>query len=140
MPRLNAKIILQEEMVEERQNIIDISTVSLETIQKNFKRVMPVLDKKAALSQALEDNKLDIESVLPALADIVHGGSQENNRVKCLELALKMNGALEKDSDTMQPVQIIVHDGTVNIANMLTPRKPVQSSPVLQINSREKDE
>ncbi len=142
MPRLNTAMVMTEEETPQNQLERDIRNISVSEIEQNLKKNLKALNKKVQLAAALEENNLDLESILPAMAEIVHTGSQENNRVKCLEMALKMNGALDKDVENQAPVQIIVNDPTINFASILNPRKSITTSPLTIVDHKfqEKDE
>lgn len=82
--------------------------------------------KKGSLraQEALNENGLDIENIAFQMGQIAQSSQDESLRVKVLDTALKIHGALEPEKAQGNQIQIVFQfDGTSQgVAEILIPR------------------
>jgi hypothetical protein len=81
--------------------------------------------KKQRLERALENNNLDVESVVGNLRNIAYGAEKDETRLKANEMAAKLNGLLQDEKVSSIPVINIVIQGDGDVNAVLMPPQPV---------------
>jgi hypothetical protein len=86
--------------------------------------VSPKSERGSRARQALEDSGLSIEAAALHLADIVSGTQDDSTKLKALDTALKIHGAMEPEKSQGNQIQVnFLFDGNMQSAmDILRPR------------------
>ena len=108
-------------------NFIDIEQAQLisETLRSEpaLREKLPEPGQVSELINILNNNGASVEAASKTIAQVMHEGKYDHNRLRAAELVLDLHGVRNKDGDLIkQPIfQFFIKDSDVNVNDIFSP-------------------